>query len=155
MSHDIAYSGWYRHEMANTYWYHHGKYQKEYNLLCTIYIETYKVHLTDNTKVNDVIKKLICGVRKYYRYYVDGVYPGMGVPPIFAIWDVEARYRPDRVKILEEAIDKLILDAWKVTKHANILPTHDVYKDDIYCPDISPQSHSNERRNKKHVLKKK
>ena len=144
-------------EVENTYWNNKGKYLKEYNKLYRTYIThdieefessrytSTKIRLTGNRKANVALKSLFCNLYRYRRYYNDGDYPGMGVPA----WrgrNPDNIFTPKRERILEEAMDKVILKAWEATRHATIRPTHDINYDHLYCPvPVPPPSRSYRR----------
>jgi hypothetical protein len=126
----------------NTYWNSKGKYQKESEKLYEIYIKPMTLGLTDNERTNAALKRLVCGGRKYYRYYNDGDYPaGMGVRR-WSGWDRYVMHSPDRVAALENTMDELILKVWEATKHATLPITHEVASKDITCRKKSPQQSS-------------
>lgn len=126
--------------MENTYSAGRGKYQKELNKLHATYTSLTALHATDSARANSALKKLICSGRKYYRYYNDGDYPaGMGVPR-WNRWSYQDSHSPERVQILENAFDKIVLKAWETTRHATLPPTHDILAENIDCRRSSSQS---------------
>jgi hypothetical protein len=104
-----------------TYWNKRGKYQKQYNILWKKYIPTEgnKIRTGDKQATNALLKLLKIS-NKYSKFYDDG-----------DSFTVKGKYFSGKgasnadLKILDQFVDEIILNAWKKTKRAK-LPSYTI-----------------------------
>lgn len=109
-------------EYSPKYWNKEGKYQKEFDILYKKYIPDVGDKIrTGNKEATTALQKLRTTSKKYYRFFNDG-----DSFQLNGKYYSNSRYASDKeLKMLDEAIDVIILRAWKKTKGAT-LPSYSV-----------------------------